>query len=142
TPTDAADVAVMQPRRELDEPDELSEPAPYATEGTSAGPWRAAALLFLLLLIAVCGALYQAARHDYKLDGRWPFLHDRPPAVLPVQSLPAVIDFGALEYDNSRIVTSKSLRGAPLTCDTAGNVYAITQPGKIIRISPAGAISG
>ena len=46
-----------------------------------------------------------------------------------------------VEYGLPEIVTTKPVQGAPLACDTLGNVYALSLSGRILRISATGGTS-
>ncbi len=61
-----------------------------------------------------------------------------PPPSLPAKAPAPPPDFGSLLYDAPVTIFKKPIRGAPLATDTAGNIYATTETGRIYHIAPDG----
>jgi len=53
---------------------------------------------------------------------------------------PPVPDLAQVKYASPQVLLSKPLRGAPLVLDPEGYLYAMTEQGRILRISPDGKI--
>ncbi|MGC8668371.1 MAG: Stp1/IreP family PP2C-type Ser/Thr phosphatase [Chthonomonadales bacterium] len=65
------------------------------------------------------------------------FLIPPPVPVQPLKENAGAVQEAAVEYGPPEIVTSKPVQGAPLACDTSGNIYALSLSGRILRISRA-----
>jgi protein phosphatase len=89
--------------------------------------------LLLVLVVALGAALVYVGQETYQVTSEWPlFKHI---STKPKQTLPPPIDFGKLVYSDPEIYLKKPVRGAPVTCDAAGNVYVTSETGKILRVT-------
>lgn len=117
-------------------PPDLDEEASYVPFLDAAAPPARAANrrgpISFLVLVAVLSAI------TAYLFLRGLLIPPPVPVQPPKESAAATQDAGAVEYSSPEIVTSKPVQGSPLVCDLAGNVYALSLSGRILRISPAG----
>jgi serine/threonine protein phosphatase PrpC len=98
-------------------------------------------VMLITLVIVLGGALISVGRESYDVTSAYPFFtHKRP--VTPKPVTPPPIDLAHLIYDAPVAVSQKPVRGAPIACDAAGNVYVVTkQSGSTLRIAPDGKVS-
>ncbi|MEP6756542.1 MAG: Stp1/IreP family PP2C-type Ser/Thr phosphatase [Chthonomonadales bacterium] len=96
-------------------------------------------LLFLTLGLGV--STFMMFQRDYHFVTAVPYVkHNEPKVIVPPAS--TKLDLTHLEYADPVAVTPKALRGAPLACDGAGNLYGIAlQSGAPVRITPAGKVT-
>jgi protein phosphatase len=102
-------------------------------------PGRGAPLWTLPIVVLLCLALGSLA--GYFTHAR---LGSRPVVTTP-KSLPPPIghDLGHVGYAMAAAVTRTPVLGAPVACDSAGNVYVVGKDtGRVVRLSPAGVPGG
>jgi serine/threonine protein phosphatase PrpC len=134
-------------------PQAFEEPEPLDEEffkSAAAGPTverstgRSGVLSYVMLItlvIVLGGALISVGRETYDMTSAYPFfMHKKKDPPKPVPPVPP--DLAHLTYDDPVAVSQKPVRGAPIACDAAGNVYVVTkQSGSTLRISPDGKTS-
>lgn len=65
----------------------------------------------------------------------------RPPKPIPqLPPPPPRVDLATVRYDNPRVLLNKPLRGAPLVIAPDGNLYVMSEQGRVLRLSPEGKI--
>lgn len=72
----------------------------------------------------------------------WGIASVRKPKALPPQlpPPPPVLDLASVRYTEPQVLLNKPLRGAPLVVAPDGNIYAMSEQGRVLRISPEGKI--
>src|SRR5205814_649654 len=84
------------------------------------------------------GCLIYVGSETYETTSAFPFVRHKPvpkPPTPPAQQPPAP-DLANVAYAAAVPVTKRTVRPAPLVCDTKGNVYAVlAETGRTIRIS-------
>ncbi len=90
-------------------------------------PLRYAFVALLVVLVAVATAWW-GTRPETKPK----------PADLPPPS--SAVDLASVDYAEPQVLLNKPLRGAPLIVEPQGNLYAMTEQGRVLRISPEGKI--
>ena len=96
-----------------------------------------AVLYTLLILIAFAGV---GAWYVYDRYGGWPEISRRkkPAAAAPIGSSAGSME---MAYGAPAILINRPFRGDPLLADPAGGVIAMTESGKLVRISRTGVLS-
>ncbi len=70
----------------------------------------------------------------------WMSVVSKPKPVPPLPSPPPVVDLASVRYTEPQVLSNKPLRGAPLVMAPDGNLYAMSEQGRVLRISPEGKI--
>jgi len=95
--------------------------------------------LLVCLVIVLAAALVYSMGTQYEIASSWPFLRPKPPPVVaPVRSPIAIRDFGTLTYEPPQRLLDVPLLSAPISCDAAGNIYAVGQNGRALLIAKDG----
>lgn len=95
--------------------------------------------LLVCLIIVLAAALVYSMGTQYEIASSWPFLRPKPPPVVaPVRAPVVMRDFGTLTYAPPTLLLNKPLRGAPISCDAAGNIYVVSQSGRALLIAKDG----
>ncbi|MCS6830712.1 MAG: Stp1/IreP family PP2C-type Ser/Thr phosphatase [Armatimonadota bacterium] len=89
---------------------------------------RVLSAVVLVAIIIVAGVLWRIS------SAKQP----RPMPQLP--SPPPVVDLSSVRYTEPQVLLNKPLRGAPLIVSPDGNLYAMSEQGRVLRISPEGKI--
>jgi serine/threonine protein phosphatase PrpC len=70
----------------------------------------------------------------------WMSVISKPKPVPPLPPPPPVVDLASVRYTEPQVLSNKPLRGAPLVMAPDGNLYAMSEQGRVLRISPEGKI--